>query len=143
MIRPDFLDGAAREDLTALVRGGKAESRVTRRANALLLLDKGWSCELVAEALFMDAGTLRYWHWLYQEKGLTWLAGFGYKGRACELTAVQPDALKQWVSKTFASPNNGGRRMDRNNLRCQHHALSDHQITEAALHGISQAQAGS
>lgn len=101
MIRPDFLDDATREDLTALVRDGKAESRVTRRANALLLLDKGWSCKRVAEALFMDDDTIRYWHELYQEKGLTWLAEFGYKGRACELTAVQRDALKQWVSETL------------------------------------------
>ena len=62
MIRPDFLADATREDLTALVRDGKAESRVTRRANALLLLDKGWSCKRVAEALFMDDDTIRYWH---------------------------------------------------------------------------------
>jgi hypothetical protein len=26
---------------------------------------------------------------LYGEKGLNWLADFGYQGRACELTAIQ------------------------------------------------------
>lgn len=39
MIRGGFLDETIRAELTALVRIGKAESRVTRRANALLLDD--------------------------------------------------------------------------------------------------------
>jgi hypothetical protein len=38
---------------------------------------------------------------LYSEKGLSWLADFGYKGRACELTAAQQDALKTWVTQTL------------------------------------------
>ncbi len=101
MIRPGFLDEATRKELTALVRDGKAESRVTRRANALLLLDDGWSCERVAQALYMDDDTIRYWHELYQEKGLKWLAGFGYKGRVCEMTALQQAALKKWVAETL------------------------------------------
>ena len=45
MIRGGFLDPAIRADLIALVRDGKAETRLTRRANALLLLDDGMSCE--------------------------------------------------------------------------------------------------
>jgi transposase len=101
MIRAGFLTSETREELTALVRDGKAESRVTRRANALLLLDKGWSCARVAEALFMDDDTIRYWHELYQDKGLTWLGEFGYKGRACEMTAAQQEALKKWVEETL------------------------------------------
>jgi transposase len=101
MIRRDFLDEATRKELTALVRDGKAEHRLGRRANALLLLDDGWSCEKVAQALYMDDDTIRYWHELYQEKGLKWLAEFGYKGRACEMTAVQLEELKQWVTETL------------------------------------------
>ena len=96
-IAPVFLS----KELTALGRDGKAESRVTRRANALLLLDDGWSCERVAQALYMDDGTIRYWNELYQEKGLKWLARFGYKGRVCEMTAVQQEALKKWVAETL------------------------------------------
>jgi transposase len=38
---------------------------------------------------------------LFGEKGLSWLADFGYKGRACELTAAQQDALKDWVAQTL------------------------------------------
>ena len=41
----------------------------------------------------MDDDTIRYWHELYQEKGLKRLAQFGYKGRACEMTAEQQAAL--------------------------------------------------
>lgn len=101
MIRPNFLDEKTREELTAVVRDGKAETRVTRRANALLLLDKGWNCERVAEALFMDDDTIRYWHELWTQRGFEWLAEFGYKGRACEMTAEQQDALAKWVAQTL------------------------------------------
>jgi transposase len=101
MIRAGFLDEGTRKELTALVRDGKAESRVTRRANALLLLDDGWSCQKTAQALYMDDDTIRYWHELYREKGLTWLAEFGYKGRSCEMTAAQQQALAKWVEETL------------------------------------------
>lgn len=101
MIRPGFLSPETREELTALVRDGKAESRVTRRANALLLLDDGMSCQAIAKVLDMDDGTIRYWHELYQDRGLTWLGEFGYKGRACEMTAAQQEDLKKWVRDTL------------------------------------------
>src|ERR1700746_2493015 len=101
MIRAGFLDEGTRKELTALVRDGKAESRVTRRANALLVVDDGWSCQKTAQALYMDDDTIRYWHELYQEKGLTWLAEFGYKGRSCEMTAAQQQALAKWVEETL------------------------------------------
>jgi transposase len=83
------------------VRDGKAETRLTRRANALLLLDDGMSCTAIARVLYLDDDTIRYWYQLYGEKGLNWLAEFGYKGRACELTAVQQDGLRNWVTQTL------------------------------------------
>src|SRR5947209_20296986 len=101
MTRGGFLDASIREDLIALVRDGKAETRLTRRANALLLLDDGMSCEAIAKVLYLDDDTIRYWYKLYGEKGLNWLANFGYQGRACELTAAQQDALKDWVAQTL------------------------------------------
>ena len=101
MIRANFLDAATREELIALVRDGKAETRLTRRANALLLLDDGMSCEAVAKVLYMDDDTIRYWHKLYRENGLRWLADFGYKGRLCELTDSQQEELKNWVTQTL------------------------------------------
>jgi transposase len=101
VIRGGFLDPKTRRDLIALVRDGKAEMRLGRRANALLLLDDGLSCEAVAKVLYLDDDTIRYWYKLYHEKGLSWLADFGYKGRPCELTASQQDELKKWVTETL------------------------------------------
>ena len=101
MIRGGFLDVDIRANLIALVRDGKAETRLTRRANALLLLDDGMSCEAIAKVLYLDDDTIRYWYKLYGEKGLSWLTDFGYKGRACELTAAQQEALQDWVAQTL------------------------------------------
>ena len=101
MIRGGFLDQTIRADLITLVRNGKAETRLTRRANALLLLDDGMSCQEIAKVLYLDDDTIRYWYELYSEKGPIWLADFGYKGRACELTAAQQDALKSWVAQSL------------------------------------------
>src|SRR5437016_14439802 len=101
MIRGGFLAPSIREDLIALVRDGKAETRLTRRANALLLLDDGMSCAAIAKVLYLDDDTIRYWYQLFGEKGLNWLADFGYKGRACELTMAQQNALKDWVAQTL------------------------------------------
>jgi transposase len=58
-----------------------AETRLTRRAHALLLPDDGTSCPTVAKVVFLDDDTIRYWHKLYGEKGLNWLADFDCKGR--------------------------------------------------------------
>ena len=101
MIRAGFLDTTTRQELIALVRDGKAETRLTRRAHALVLLDDGMSCEAVAKVLYLDDDTIRYWYKLYSEKGLSWLADFGYQGGACELTALQQEELKKWVAETL------------------------------------------
>ena len=49
MIRPGFLDSESRQDLIELTRDGSAAHRLARRANALVLLDDGMSCEAVAK----------------------------------------------------------------------------------------------
>ena len=61
MIRPGFLDSASRRDLIELARDGSAEHRLARRANALLLLDQGMSCQSIAAVLFLDGDTIRTW----------------------------------------------------------------------------------
>ncbi|MFY9628958.1 MAG: helix-turn-helix domain-containing protein [Methylocystis sp.] len=48
-----------------MARDGSAAHRFARRANALVLLDDGWSCERVAAALFLDDDTIRRWHALF------------------------------------------------------------------------------
>src|ERR1700733_13110803 len=49
MIRAGFLDPESRRDLIELARDGSAAHRLARRANALVLLDRGMSCSDVAK----------------------------------------------------------------------------------------------
>lgn len=99
MIRAGFLDAEARQDLIELARDGTTEHRLARRANALVLLDKGWSCGRVAEALLLDDDTIRTWHRLYEEDGIEGLAGFGHEGSVCRLSTKQQEKLKAWITQ--------------------------------------------
>ena len=100
MMRRGFLDKASRQDLIALARDGSAAHRLARRANALVLLDDGMSCQAVAKVL-LDDDTVRSWYRLYQEDGIEGLASFGHEGRACRLSDEQQDKLKAWITKTL------------------------------------------
>ena len=53
MKRQRFLDDESRCDLIELARDGMAANRLSRRANALVLLDKGMSYAAVAQVLHM------------------------------------------------------------------------------------------
>src|SRR5271154_4469756 len=96
MIRRGFLDSESRRDLIELARDGSAAHRLARRANALVLLDKGMSCQSVADVLLLDNDTIRTWYQLYQEDGIEGLASFGHEGGACRLTSQQqyPDSTE-------------------------------------------------
>jgi transposase len=98
MIRAGFLSAVDRADLIALARDGSAAHRLARRANALVLLDAGWSCEKVAEALFVDDDTIRKWRGLFVEDGLEGLTRFEAGGSACQLSDEQQEKLKAWVA---------------------------------------------
>src|SRR5450631_3771101 len=101
MIRPGFLDSESRRDLIELARDGSAAHRLARRANALVLLDKGMSCQSIAEVLLLDGDTIRTWYQLYQEDGIEGLASFGHAGGTCRLTVEQQDKLKVWIGQTL------------------------------------------
>ena len=101
MIRGGFLTEEDRGKLIALVRDGSAASRVTRRANALVLLDGGWSCQEVAAALLMDDDTIRGWHKLFEQRGIEGLTGFDMGGSAGFLSTAQEDALRAFVGATL------------------------------------------
>ena len=98
MIRAHFLSPEDRADLTALARDGSAAHRLARRANALVLLDSGWSCEKVAGALLLDDDTIRRWHGLFIEDGLEGLTRFETGGSACQMNDEQQETLKAWVA---------------------------------------------
>jgi transposase len=98
MIRSGFLSPEDRADLIALARDGSAAHRLARRANALVLLDSGWSCEQVAQALFLDDDTVRQWRDAFVEEGLEGLTRFEAGGSACRLSGEQQEKLKAWIT---------------------------------------------
>jgi transposase len=101
MIRGGFLPSEDRTDLIALARDGSVAHRLGRRANALVLLDDGLSCEAVAKLLFVDDDTIRSWRQLYEEDGLEGLTRFEAGGSACQLSGEQQETLKAWVHATL------------------------------------------
>ena len=101
MIRGGFLSAEDRKHLIALARDGLAASRLTRRANALVLLDDGWSCQEVAAAFLLNDDTIRGWHKLFEQRGIEGLTSFDVGGSASFLSAVQEEALKAFVATTL------------------------------------------
>jgi len=85
-MRAGFLPPEDRTDLIALARDGSVEHRLARRANALVLLDAGWSCEKVAQALFLDDDTIRKWHGMFLQDGCDGLLRFEAGGNACQMS---------------------------------------------------------
>ena len=71
MIRSGFLNNTDRQKLIALARDGSEVTRLTKRANALLLLDRGLICVAVADVLLLDDDTVRGWHKRFSEIGCT------------------------------------------------------------------------
>jgi transposase len=101
MICAGFLDSESRRDLIELARDGSAAHRLSGRANALVLLDRGLSCRSVADVLLVDGDTVRTWYLLYREDGIEGLASFGHEGGSCRLTVEQQDKLKAWIGETL------------------------------------------
>jgi len=97
MIQSGFLSEEDRKALTALARDGSSPCRVSRRANALVLLDKGWSCQQVADALLLDDDTIRGWRKLFEQRGIEGITSFDVGGSASYLSVTQEDDLKAWV----------------------------------------------
>ena len=97
MVRSGFLSDEDRKTLTALARDGSLPCRVTRRANALVLLDQGMSCQEVADVLLYDDDTVRGWHKLFEQRGLEGITSFDVGGSASYLSVQQECDLKAWV----------------------------------------------
>ena len=101
MIRGGFLGEEDRTKLIALARDGATASRVTRRANALVLLDNGWICRVVADALLLNDDTVRGWHTLFEQRGIEGLTRFDMGGSSGKMSFEQTEALKAWVEATL------------------------------------------
>ena len=101
MIRGGFLNEEDRKGLVALARDGSVVCRVTRRANALVLLDAGKSCQEVAEVLLFDDDTIRGWYDLFEQSGVEGLTRFDVGGSSSKMSAEQAAALKAWVTASL------------------------------------------
>ena len=101
MIRGGFLTVEDRKALIALARNGSSLARVTRRANALVLLDGGMSCQQVARVLLFDDDTIRGWYELFELNGLEGLTRIEMGGSAGKMSFEQTEALKAWVNATL------------------------------------------
>jgi hypothetical protein len=80
MIRPNFLSAANRLELEQCLRRHREEYGIARRANAILLLDKGKSCAEIAEFLYLDDDTIRGWFKVFRQEGWDTLAHDGWQG---------------------------------------------------------------
>ena len=97
----NFLSPTDRADLVKIARDGLEEHRTARRANAILLLDKGWSFAAIAEALFIDDSTIRTWLKEFQEGGVEALVLFDLKGGSGALSPLQIAELRAWATETL------------------------------------------
>ena len=86
MVRGGFPSAKERTALQAVMRHPSETHGVARRANAILLLDDGWNCAKVAEALYLDDDRVRTWFKRYQAGGLDEMTVFDGKGRSGDLS---------------------------------------------------------
>lgn len=100
MIRGGFLAPDERQALRALARDGRREVRKTRRANAIVLLDKGWRRQEVSAALLIDDDTVRSWYRLYERYGITGLVMFDVGDSQSSFSMEQEAGLFEWVHIT-------------------------------------------
>jgi len=89
------LTNEERKELGDVLRQRKADGLIVRRANALLLLDKGWNAHSVADALFLDSETIRSWRRHFIKHGLRFLYLSPYSKREGHLDFTQEAALKE------------------------------------------------
>jgi len=101
MIVPHFLTPTDRLLLERCVRRHIEEHGIARRANAILLLDKGKSCAEIAEFLYLDDDTVRGWYKAYHQDGWETLALDGWQGGQSRMTAEQEAELIVWLDARF------------------------------------------
>ena len=98
MICAGFFSPIDRAYLTAPARDESAAHRLARRANALVLLDSGWSYEKVAGALLLDDDTIRRWHGSFIEEVLDGLTRFEASRSACQMNGERQENLNAWAA---------------------------------------------
>jgi len=89
------LSDRERAELEHVLRQRTADGLIVRRANALLLLNKGWSAVQVAEALFLDSETIRGWWRQFKSTGMDFMFLSPYSKRQGHLDFDQERAIKE------------------------------------------------
>ncbi len=97
VIRPDFLSATDRRELVGCVHSQREDHCVAGRANAILLLDDGKSCQAIAGFLYLDDDTIRGWFKTCQTGGRDALSTDGWKGGHSRMTSAQETELCAWV----------------------------------------------
>jgi len=69
MIHTNFLSAGSRLELEWCLRRHLKEYGIARRANAILLLNKGKSCAEIAEFLYLDDDTIRGRYKAFRQEG--------------------------------------------------------------------------
>jgi len=69
--------------------------QVLKRIQCILLKNKGWTHQDIAEHLGKGISTVSNWIKIYQEEGLKQLVFWGYKGKEPKLSLEQIKELKQ------------------------------------------------
>ena len=87
MIRAGFLSTVERCALEACLRSQREDHGVARRANAILLLDDGKSCQVITEFLYLDDDTIRGWYKTYRKDGWGALSTDRWKGGRSHMTS--------------------------------------------------------
>ena len=101
MIRPNFLSSEDRLELEGCVRRHREEHGIARRANAILLLNKGKSCTQIAEFLYLDDDTIRGWYKSFRQDGWDALALDGWQGGHSRLSSDHEAMLSAWLEGRF------------------------------------------
>lgn len=87
-----ILSAGDRAHFLAMMRR-QLNSAVHRRMNVLLLLDDGWEAGRIAQALYLDEGTVAEHRRRYESQGRAGIERLDYVGRASLLTQEQEAAL--------------------------------------------------
>lgn len=101
MIRGKFLSTRQRADLEDVLRHQREEHGVARRANAILLLDDGESCQTIAKFLYLDDDTIRTWYKQYLSGGFDGLFTFDWQGGTSRMSAAEEADLCAYFSHTM------------------------------------------
>ena len=103
MINSNFLSTEEEHQLERCVRRQCEDHGVARRANAILLLNRGKACAEIAEFLYLDDDTIRGFYKAYRMDGWEALALNGLQGGHSRMTTDEEAELCRWLDDNFCN----------------------------------------